>query len=56
MRAAYLDAAVVRAGLAADQPDLLEVLRSLDTGENRRAVLRRNGEWYSRTAGVAPPR
>ncbi|MFS8477977.1 MAG: HAMP domain-containing sensor histidine kinase [Micromonosporaceae bacterium] len=52
VRAAYLDAAVVRAGLAAEQPDLLEILRSLDTGENRRVVLRRNGEWYSRTAGV----
>jgi signal transduction histidine kinase len=50
VRAAYLDAAVVRAGLAADHPDIVEILRSLDTGENRRVVLRRNGEWYSRTA------
>ena len=36
VRAAYYDAAVVRAGLgSAAQPDVVAVLRSLDTGENR---------------------
>jgi signal transduction histidine kinase len=49
--AAFYDAAVVRSGLgAATQPDITAVLRSLDTGENRRAVLQRDGEWYSRQA------
>ncbi len=50
VRAAYLDATVVRAGLATDRPDVVEVLRSLDTGGTRRAVLRRDGRWYARTA------
>ncbi|HWH00542.1 MAG TPA: HAMP domain-containing sensor histidine kinase [Pilimelia sp.] len=50
VRAAYVDAAVVQAGLAGGHPDIVGVLRSLDTGGNRRAVLRRNGAWYSRNA------
>lgn len=49
VRAAYFDAGVVRAGLATDQPDIVEILRSLDTGGNRRAMLRRNGTWYARS-------
>ncbi|WP_189081746.1 sensor histidine kinase, partial [Mangrovihabitans endophyticus] len=49
-RAAVYDASVVRAGLKASQPDIVGVLRSLDTGENRRAVLRLDGEWYARSA------
>ena len=50
VRAAYYDAAIVRAGIRSTQPDIAEVLRSLDTGENRRAVLHHQGLWYARTA------
>ncbi|WDZ88116.1 sensor histidine kinase [Micromonospora cathayae] len=54
VRAAYFDAAIVQSGLTGDRPDVIEVLRSLDTGGNRRAVLRRDGIWYARNvdAGV----
>ncbi|WP_434743992.1 sensor histidine kinase [Micromonospora sp. SH-82] len=54
VRAAYLDATMVQAGLAADRPDILEILRSLDTGGNRRAMLHLDGEWYARNldAGI----
>ncbi|QOC91726.1 sensor histidine kinase [Micromonospora craniellae] len=56
LRAAYYDAAVVRAGLATDEPDVAEALRALDTGTSRRAVLYLNGEWYGRRAdtGTTP--
>lgn len=47
LRAAYFDAAVVRTGLDMDSPDVVEVLRSLDIG-TRRALVQRNGTWYSR--------
>ncbi|MGX6608518.1 two-component sensor histidine kinase [Micromonosporaceae bacterium Da 78-11] len=51
VRAAYYDAAVVRAGIIATaRPDIAAVLRSLDTGENRRALLFRDGQWYARNA------
>lgn len=50
VRAAYLEAAVVRARLATERPDIVETLRSLDTGQARRAVLHRNGTWYARNA------
>jgi two-component system sensor histidine kinase MtrB len=50
IRAAYLDAEVVNAGLTTDRPDIAEVLRTLNTGGNRRAVLRRDGQWYARNA------
>ena len=46
-RAAYVDASVVRAALTAESP--VDVLQSLDTGGNRRAVIRQNGQWYSRS-------
>ncbi|TWH69894.1 signal transduction histidine kinase [Micromonospora olivasterospora] len=46
VRAAYFDAAVVRSGLDAEAPDVAEVLRSLDTGSSRRALLHRDGQWY----------
>lgn len=48
--ATYFDATVMQAGLAGDHPDIIEVLRSLDTGGDRRAVLRRDGLWYARDA------
>ncbi|MEU8228132.1 HAMP domain-containing sensor histidine kinase [Actinoplanes sp. NPDC048967] len=48
VRAAYDDAAAVRAGLGATtRPDVAAVLRVLDTGESRRALLQRRGEWYA---------
>ncbi|MFY1702437.1 sensor histidine kinase [Micromonospora sp. WMMA1923] len=54
VQAAYLDSTVVQSGLAAEQPDILEILRSLDTGGDRRAVLHRDGTWYARNldAGI----
>ncbi|MEU4242646.1 HAMP domain-containing sensor histidine kinase [Actinoplanes sp. NPDC026619] len=51
VRAAYYDAAVMRAGLVTtSDPDLVALLRSLDTGESRRALLHRSGEWFARNA------
>src|SRR5688500_15472598 len=50
VRAAYFDAAVAQAGLATEYPDVMEVLRTLDTGTNRRVAVRRDGEWYARNA------
>ncbi|BCJ62807.1 sensor histidine kinase [Micromonospora endophytica] len=50
LRAAYYDAAVIRAGLDTDSPDAAEALRALDTGTSRRAILLLNGEWYGRAA------
>lgn len=54
LRAAYFDATVVRAGIDTDTPDVVEVLRTLDTGGGRRPVLHLNGEWYARTADPGP--
>ncbi len=50
VRAAYYDAATVQAGLSVDDPDLVSVLRSVDTGSTRRPVVRRGGTWFARTA------
>jgi len=50
VRAAYFDAALIRQGLGGDDPDLAQVLRSLDTGEARRPLIRRDGQWFARTA------
>jgi two-component system, OmpR family, sensor histidine kinase MtrB len=50
VRAAVYDAAVVQAGLGSARPDIVSLLRSLDTGDDRRAVVRRNGQWYARDA------
>jgi len=50
VRAAYADAAAVQAGLAVPDPSLVDVLRSLDTGATRQPVIRRDDEWYARTA------
>ncbi|MGC4815354.1 sensor histidine kinase [Micromonospora sp. DT228] len=54
LRAAYFDATVVRAGIDTDTPDVVQVLRSLDTGGGRRPVLHLNGQWYARTADPGP--
>lgn len=53
VRAAYFDAAVVRAGVVGPSPDVLEVLRALDTGADRYALLYRSGRWHSRGADAA---
>ncbi|GGJ81539.1 two-component sensor histidine kinase [Pilimelia anulata] len=50
VRAAQVDARVVVARLSTEDPDLVEVLRWLDTGGSRRVLLRRDGRWYSRSA------
>ncbi|MDG4787831.1 HAMP domain-containing sensor histidine kinase [Micromonospora sp. WMMD1102] len=50
IRAAYFEATVVRAELDAQQPRIIDTLRSLNTGENRRTLLNRNGAWYARNA------
>jgi signal transduction histidine kinase len=50
LRSAYLDAGVVQAGLATERPDIVAVLRTLNTGNTRRALLHRDGRWYARGA------
>ncbi|MEU7175374.1 HAMP domain-containing sensor histidine kinase [Micromonospora tulbaghiae] len=52
VRAAYYDAAVVRSGLDTGTPDVVAVLRSLDTGSARRPLLHLPDGWYARTADV----
>jgi two-component system, OmpR family, sensor histidine kinase MtrB len=52
VRAAQFDARVLRDGLAAERADIVELLRSLDTGGNRRAMLHQDGRWYTRTADL----
>ncbi|MEV4416606.1 two-component sensor histidine kinase, partial [Catellatospora sp. NPDC049609] len=53
VRAVALDANIVAAGLDAEPPDALAVLSSLDTGPNRRALIRRDGRWFSSKADTA---
>ena len=50
VRTAYIDATVAQAGLTGDDPDVIAVLRSLDTGGTRHAVIYRQGQWYARVA------
>lgn len=50
IRAAYFDAALVRQGLGGDEPDVGRVLTNLDTGEQRRPLVRRGGQWFARGA------
>ncbi|HEX8631122.1 MAG TPA: HAMP domain-containing sensor histidine kinase [Catenuloplanes sp.] len=50
IRAAYFNAAVVNAGLAEDEREVAEALRSLDTGSDREPLLLRDGDWYRRDA------
>lgn len=50
VRGAYFDAAVVQQGLSGEDADVVAVLRSLDTGQSRRPLLRRDGKWFARTA------
>jgi signal transduction histidine kinase len=53
VRSTYFDAAVVDAGLEGGNPDVLEVLRSLDPGADRYVLLERDGRWFSRSADPA---
>lgn len=50
VRAAYLDASFVRTGLGGTDPDIVAALQNLDTGEVRRPLVRRDGQWFARTA------
>jgi two-component system, OmpR family, sensor histidine kinase MtrB len=50
VRGAYFDSAVVGQGLASDRADVVQVLRALDTGQNRKPLLWRDGAWYARGA------
>lgn len=50
VRAAYLDASYVRTGLGGEDPDIVAALQNLDTGEVRRPLVRRDGQWFARTA------
>ena len=60
VRAAYFDAALAQQGLGGQDSDIAQVLRNLDTGELRRPLIRRDGQWFARTAddgltGSVPP-
>ncbi|GAA4249878.1 HAMP domain-containing sensor histidine kinase [Dactylosporangium darangshiense] len=50
VRSATFDARVVAAGLSAEHPDIAGMLRSLDSGGNRRVLVFHLGHWYSRNA------
>ncbi|MCW2621792.1 MAG: ATPase protein, partial [Frankiales bacterium] len=50
VRAAFFDASVVRQGLAADSADVVEILRSVDTGQGRRPLIWREGRFFGRSA------
>jgi signal transduction histidine kinase len=61
VRAAYLDASFIRTGLGGDDPDIVAALQNLDTGEVRRPLVRRKGQWFARSADnglttAIPPR
>ncbi|MBV1851213.1 sensor histidine kinase [Catellatospora tritici] len=49
VRTAMVDVGIVQAAVDGDDPGVLQVLRSLDTGGNRRVLIRRDGHFYSRT-------
>lgn len=50
VRAAYLDASFVRTGLGGADPDIVAALQNLDTGESRRPLVDRDGQWFARSA------
>jgi two-component system sensor histidine kinase MtrB len=50
VRTAYADAAFIRTGLGGAEPDILAALQNLDTGEVRRPLVRRDGQFFARTA------
>ena len=50
VRATYFDATVINSGLTGGDPDVGELLQSLDIGADRYVLLHREGRWYSRSA------
>ncbi len=50
VRGAYLDASFLRTGLGGQDPDIVTALQNLDTGEVRRPLVRRDGQWFARSA------
>ncbi|MDG6108709.1 HAMP domain-containing histidine kinase [Dactylosporangium aurantiacum] len=50
VRAVSYDARILREGVLTDQVDVVDLLRALDTGGNRRAMLYRDGGWFGRAA------
>ncbi len=50
VRSAYADARAVRRALTVPEGDVVEALRTLDTGRTRLPLLRRDGVWFARTA------
>jgi signal transduction histidine kinase len=50
LRTAYYDATVANAGLSGEDPSVMQVLRSMDTGSTRHVVLYREGRFYARNA------
>jgi two-component system, OmpR family, sensor histidine kinase MtrB len=50
VRAAYFDAAIVQGGISSEDADVVAALRTLDTGQARRPLVRRDGTWYARNA------
>jgi signal transduction histidine kinase len=50
VRSATFDARVVAAGLDTERPDIGGMLRTLDTGGNRRVLVFHLGHWYARNA------
>ena len=50
VRGAYLDASFIRTGLGGQDPDIVAALQNLDTGEVRRPLVRRDGQWFARSA------
>ncbi|GAB2621752.1 two-component sensor histidine kinase [Paractinoplanes abujensis] len=53
VRVTYFDATVINAGLGGSEPEVGNLLESLDIGADRYVLLFRQGQWYSRTAGAS---
>ncbi|MGI5240684.1 ATP-binding protein [Dactylosporangium sp. CA-139066] len=50
VRTVSFDARILREGVLSDRADVVELLSSLNTGGNRRAMLYRDGGWFGRAA------
>lgn len=51
---AYLNARLVRSGLRATDPDMNEILSSLEGNADAVAIARTGGQWYSGSVGTSP--
>jgi signal transduction histidine kinase len=51
---AYVNARLLRAGLRAADPDLPTLLSSLQGGSAAESFVRKDGEWYASSVGIAP--